>query len=177
MNPLHIHGDTNTLPGNARKPTTKPNELAALELLWANKRLIWGKSHINDHEATRTSDPELRKRLVREVEERERLPYDEKVVGNNVLSDRYTHISTFILADVQDQETCDLLEKKGGLDPRDAQLIAQAIYEKNKCDVFLTCDEDTIIKRYRRAGLDKQFPRLKVLMPSELLKMLEEGTI
>ena len=57
-----------------------------------------------------------------------------------------------------------------GLSQRDSEHLAQAI--SNRCSVFLTRDEATIINP-RRDWIEEAFPPLKVRLPSELLNEIE----
>lgn len=52
-----------------------------------------------------------------------------------------------------------------GLDEKDAHHVTLAI--ENQCDWFLTCDKRTILAR--RAEIEKAFPAIKLMLPSELM--------
>ena len=58
------------------------------------------------------------------------------------------------------------LNKNKDGDRRDAQHLTQAIC--NECDVFLTRDVNSIINH--RDKIESQFPSIKIMKPSELLR-------
>jgi large subunit ribosomal protein L30 len=169
---LKIYGDTNTLPGNIGYASQQ--ELKALKQLWSDKRLIWFSSHLVRHEAMNTKDESKRSRLVGEHEERKLIPKDEKIVGFNAQTIQYGGFIGFsLISDVQDEKLrAELMER--GLAQRDAEHITQAVC--NNSDVFLTRDVKSIIGPHRK-WLEKRFPTLKVLLPSELATELTAGTL
>ena len=97
------------------------------------------------------------------------IPNDEKLLGYNTQSDQYGGFVTYpLIQDCQDET----LRKEliaAGLEPKDAEHIVQAV--ANDCEVFLTRDEDTIIKPHKQ-WLEQRFPTLKIRLPSELLSEL-----
>jgi hypothetical protein len=142
---LKIYGDTNTLPSNTND--ARPEELAALRQLWADKKLSWLTSHLVSHEAMNTKDGDRRNLLVDEHKARVPIARDEKVVGVNTqyLPCPYGgFLGFFLLSDVQDEAVrAEFMEH--GLKRKDAEHIAQAVY--NNCDVFLTLDKGIIKRR------------------------------
>ena len=78
-------------------------------------------------------------------------------------------ISYPLVSDVQDEAIFRELENRG-LGLHDAQHITQAI--SNNCDVFLTRDWKTIIRKHR-PWIEQRFPTLKIFRPSELVTELK----
>src|SRR5262249_31729049 len=102
-----------------------------------------------------------------------RVPKDEKRLGFNTHGDRYGgFFSAPMISDVQDEVLLkELIDR--GLEQRDAEHIVQAVC--NDCDVFLTRDEKTIINPHGQ-WLSQRFPKLKILLPSELLEIIKRQT-
>ena len=85
-------------------------------------------------------------------------------------TDTYGGFVTYpLISDVQDETLRKELMARG-LKQRDAEHLTQAVC--NDCDVFLTRDEKSIIKPHRK-WLQNRFPKLKIMRPSELLKLLD----
>jgi hypothetical protein len=168
MTTLKIYCDTSTLPENIGDADPKSKrELAAVKEL--EKHGMMFGSHIVLYEATNTSDENKRKQLIAEYAALKPVPKDEKLLGFHTTSYQYGFTCCPILADVQDETIRNELIARG-LEQRDAEHITQAVC--NDCDVFLTRDESTIIKPHR-AWLDQRFPKLKVWLPSELLRFIQ----
>jgi hypothetical protein len=170
---LKIYCDTSTLPHNIRNLDPKSQkELEAIRQL-AETFSMFG-SHLVSFEAERTPNKIDRDHLIVEAKGLKPVPKDEKVVGNNAQTLPFGgFIGFFLISDVQDEPLRQELMKRG-LDQRDAEHITQAIC--NDCDVFLTRDERTIIRRHGQ-WLERRFPKLRVLMPSQLLELISaKGT-
>ena len=166
---VKVYGDTNTLPDNTRDP----DELAALERLRLDRRVAWFTSHLVHHEAAKTPDEGKRSRLVGQHADRQPVPKDAKLLGFRVQIDRYTCLNSPMISDVQDETVrAELMTR--GLEQRDAEHITQAVC--NDCDVFLTRDSRTIIKRHR-PWLEQRFPNLIVRLPSELERNLATSAV
>jgi hypothetical protein len=162
---MKICRDTNTLPGNIRGET----ELAAIMELEKLGLTMFG-SHIGRYEAMNSKDENKRRELVNQHDRLEKTPKDEKLLGFNVVTD---HLGGFvcspIISDVQDEQVrAELMQR--GIEQRDAEHIAQAV--ANDFDIFLTCDKNTIINPHGK-WLEQRFPKLKVLLPSELLAFIQ----
>ena len=164
-----IYCDTDTLLSNIRHHDEKSKrEFLALQRLLAGRRT--GKyqlvrSRVGLREITATGKELLRQDLLTDYEALEPIANDEKVLGFDTQYDRLGgSITNPLVSDVQDEPLRDQLMQRG-LSRRDAEHLAQAI--SNRCRVFLTRDERTIINPHRE-WIEENFP-LKVRLPSELL--------
>jgi hypothetical protein len=171
---LEIYCDTNVLPANIDGDDPKSKrELAAVKEL-QKYGMMFG-SHIVHYEAANTPDESKRKQLTAEQAALRPVPKDEKLLGFNATSEicgQYrSFVSRPVIADVQDESIRNELIKRG-LEQRDAEHITQAVC--NKCNVFLTRDEKSIIKPHR-AWLEQRFPNFKVWLPSELLGLFKSA--
>ena len=169
---MKIYCDTSTLPHNIRYADQKSQlELAALKQL-AERYSMFG-SHIVLYELMKTTAEIQRNNRIVDYKALEPIPKDEKLLGIRTQTDPVGgFVNCPIISDVQDDTVRDELIKRG-LEQRDAEHITQAVC--NDCDVFLTRDEETIIKPHR-PWLEKRFPNLKVLLPSELLELIQAAT-
>ena len=122
------------------------------------------RSRVNLRELERTRNPGQRSLLLADYEVLEPIPLDERHYGQSqLLTDPYGgSVSNPLVSDVQDERM--LAELECYLKRRDAEHITQAVC--NSCDVFLTRDEDSIIKF--RGRIETRFRPLRVLLPSEL---------
>ena len=166
---MRIYCDTDTLLSNIRHPDEKCRaELAALQKLLAGRRdegYSMFRSLVNYRELMETFDDSQKSALLQDYESLEPVRKDEKVLGMQTQEDRYGGCVVYpLVSDVQDEAMCQELTDRG-IKLRDAQHITQAIC--NACDVFLTRDEGTIIKRHRQ-WIEQRFPMLRVRLPSEL---------
>jgi len=176
---MKVYCDTNTLAPNIRDPACLP-ELEALKRLRALQEagaVVLLRSRAVLAELEKTPTPEQREKLRADYELLEHILKDEKLLGFNTQYDQYGgFISSPMVADVQDEKLCsEIYEKVKQRDPAalwDARHIAQAI--SNGCDVFLTRDISTIIKPIGQ-WLERQFPPLKVRLPSQLVAEIERG--
>jgi hypothetical protein len=157
-----IYGDTCTLEGNS----SDPKEVEVLRKLRTDPCLKWVTSNIVNYEAINTPDEAKRNALLADHKTREKVAKDEKLRGFNSYGDARGWICYPLLSDVQDEDLHAELMKQG-IRLVDAKHLTQAAC--NKCDVFLTCDNQII---RRREWLENRLPDLKILRPSELLKHL-----
>jgi len=89
---------------------------------------------------------------------------------NDIDFGRWGYISNPMVADVPDERLfAELRDMR--LDVMDARHLTVAIH--NGCDVFLTRDERGILKR--RAEIQRRYPTISILRPSELLDRLRAG--
>ncbi len=163
---LKIYCDTNTLPHNIRDQKSQ-GELAAIKQL-AEKYPMFS-SLVALREVMNTPEGLQQNNLIVDYNALEPIPRDEKVLGFHMQSDQYGGcVTNPLISDVQDETLRKELTRRG-LELKDAEHITQAVC--NGCDVFLTRDERTIITPHR-AWLEREFPPLKVRLPSELLAEL-----
>ncbi|MBZ5616655.1 MAG: hypothetical protein LAO23_21820 [Acidobacteriia bacterium] len=163
---LKVYCDTNTLPGNIGDP----DELAALERLACHEGIELVCSHLGAHEASNTKSVQKRNVLVAEHNTRRCVEKDEKLLGFNTQTDwRGGFICSPLISDVQDESIrAELIDQ--GLEPRDAEHVTQAVC--NKCDVFLTRDQETIIEPHR-TWLEERFRPMKIFLPMELVTFID----
>jgi hypothetical protein len=179
MTQINIYADTNTLRANlARHPDdlNSRQELTAMDALLAMKgsgqiSMEIFKSRVSRKEVERTSKPEQRAKLQSDLDALQQIAQDERLLGFNIQSDRFTFISSPLMSDILDEEIYNELIQRG-LTPDDAHHISHAIY--NHCDVFLTHDMHSIVKPHRE-WIEERFPTLKVFLPSELLQWLNRA--
>jgi hypothetical protein len=126
------------------------------------------RSLANLREIERTKNAQQLASLQSDYNELPPISNDEKFYGTErMITDPCGgFIENPLVSDVQDEKLCEELVQRG-LCKADAQHLTQAVC--NHCDVFLTRDEDTIIKPHRR-WLEARFPSLRVRTPSELMK-------
>jgi hypothetical protein len=177
MSQIKIYADTNILRANlARHPddANSRQELTAMDELLAMKAsgqipIEIFKSRVSRKEVERTNKPEQRAKLQSDLDALQQIPQDERILGFNIQSDRFTFISFPLLSDILDETIYQELIQRG-LEPDDAHHISHAIC--NDCDVFLTHDMDSIVKPHRQ-WIEQRYPKLKVSLPSELLQWLK----
>lgn len=174
MEKLNIYSDTDTLLSNIRQPDEKSKrELFALQRLLAGRqagKYQMVRSRVSLRELTATRNEALRQGLLTDYGALEQITNDEKVLGFDTQYDRLGgFIANPMVSDVQDEPLRDQLMRRG-LSQRDAEHLAQAI--SNRCSVFLTRDERTIINPHR-SWIEETFPPLKIRLPSELLSEIE----
>jgi hypothetical protein len=170
---LKIYRDTNTLPHNIMRCTDQnsQNELEALKQL--DGRFEMFASHIVHYELMNTPGEIQRDNLAADFKAFQALPADEKLLYSRTQTDPYGGFVTCgIISDVQDETVREELMKRG-LEQRDAEHLAQAVY--NYCDVFLTLDGNSIIRPHGE-WLEKRFPKLRVCRPSQLLAFVQAAT-
>jgi hypothetical protein len=169
MKVLKVYCDVAAFPNNAlHKETKTEREAAGIKKLFdayaAGKIALLG-SLVCLREVTRTAAELKRDALVRDFDSLQRVSKDEKLLGFNTVYDQYGGFCTSpLISDIQDDRTCERLIQQG-LDQKDAEHITQAIC--NDCDVFLTRDERTIIRRHRE-WIENNY-RIRVMLPSELI--------
>jgi hypothetical protein len=165
---LKIYCDTSVLPENIRGADLKSQkESNAVEELQKLGIFDMHGSHLIRYEVMNTKDESKRNQLLAEQAALNPIPYDEKLLGiQTTTTDLYGGFVSYpMISDVQDEAIrAELIER--GLELKDAEHITQAVC--NKCDVFLTRDENTIINPHRE-WLHQRFPNLKIMLPSELL--------
>jgi hypothetical protein len=140
---MKIYIDTSCLRSNILRHSDRKSqkEVAALEHL-AERYSLFG-SGLTLREAMATTSATQRDSLIVDYKTLQRIPKDEKVLGFH----RNGFISYPLVQDCQDETLRkELIE--AGLKPKDAEHLVQAVC--NDCNVFLTRDESTIIKPYRR---------------------------
>jgi hypothetical protein len=164
---MKIYCDTDTLFSNIKK---SPIETAALSRLLADHyagKIVMYRSRVNLREIMATRCVTQQQKLIADYEGLQAIPYDDKIVGFNAQTDQLGgFVGYTLISDVQDEAIWKELEQRG-LQHRDAQHITQAAC--NNCDVFLTRDFRTIIRRHR-PWLEARFPNFKVRRPSEVVK-------
>jgi hypothetical protein len=168
---MKIYIDTSCLRSNILRHSDSKSqrEVAALEQL-AERYSLFG-SRLTLREAMETTNAARRDSLMLDHKALESISKDEKLLGFNSQSDQYGgFISYPIMQDCQDEGLRkELIETS--LEPNDAEHLVQAVY--NDCEVFLTRDENTIIKH--RLWLEQRFPNLRIRLPSELLNELSSA--
>jgi hypothetical protein len=178
MEPSRIYCDTDTLLSKVRQTDEKSKrELSALRKLLngrqsGNYQMV--RSGVSLRELSATGLDALRQALLADYAALDPIANDEKVLGFHTQYDRLGgFVSNPIVSDVQDEPLRGQLVERG-LSRRDAEHLAQAI--SNRCSVFLTRDERTIIKPHRD-WIEKTFPPLKVRLPSELQDVEPDGVL
>lgn len=148
------------------------NEYSALKAIETYPEVELIVSNVVLRELINTQKEQQRQKLREEFEFVHKVEKDERVYGSNIQSDGFGyggHITYPLVSDVQDEKMCaELLAK--GLSLRDAQHLTQAIC--NFCDIFLTVDENTIIKPYGE-WITSRF-KIRVMKPSQLLDELRK---
>lgn len=172
---MRIYCDTDTLLHNTKRHADQPDvrtELNALTVL-LNKHtageITLFRSRVNLRELQATENAAQSRSLLSDYEALQPVPFDERHYGNSdeVVDPWGSVISSPLVSDVQDEKM--LAQLQGlGLKPKDAEHITQALC--NSCEVFLTRDEDSIIKIRNR--IETRFPDIKILKPSELENQL-----
>jgi hypothetical protein len=173
---VRIYCDTDTLFHNIERrkddPKTKKelDALRGLLVLRGSGEVLMYRSHLVSYEAMKTGNEVQRNHLIDDYNALEAIPNDEKLLGIGATFDRGGGFVNYpIFSDVQNEAIrAELIAR--GLDQRDAEHITQAIC--NRCDVFLTRDEGTIINPHRE-WVEKRFAELKIRRPSELLSEIE----
>jgi hypothetical protein len=173
---VKIYCDTDTLFHNVKRQEQEAKtrkELVAINQLldcWRRGKILMFGSLANLREIERTKNAEHLANLRADYDQLRQTPKDERFLGTDeIITDPHGgFIENPLVSDVQNEEILSELADKG-LEVRDAQHITQAIC--NLCDVFLTRDEDTIIKPQRQ-WIENRFPPLKVRTPSELISEL-----
>jgi hypothetical protein len=164
--------DTDTLIHNIRHEHEKTEkERAALKKLLemrAAGRLQMFRSQVNLVEVTNTKNDNQRDKLLADYMALDPVSKEENISGQQCIPGP---TGSFISNPVSDLDSpvykaC----RSQGLKERDTLHILRAV--ENGYDVFLTRDEDTIIRPHRR-WLAKTFPCLKVRLPSELVAELQ----
>ena len=165
---MKIYCDTSVLPCNVTHSDPKTQrELCALKKILKTHELYG--SAVVLRELMETKDDSKRADLHDDYKNLCQVSNDEQVLGFYTQSDQYGgFITQPIVSDVHDESICRELIARG-LTPKDAQHITQAVC--NGCDVFLTRDEESIIKPHR-AWLENRLQGLKVRLPSELIPEL-----
>ncbi len=164
---LRIYCDTDTLPHNIRHDDKKTQgELAALKRL-AEEQLLFGSLEVR-REVMKTRKQSQQDNLIVDYKALKPITKDERVHGFHTQTDQFGgFITQPLISDVQDEALRNELVNRG-LKLNDANHITQAVC--NNCDVYLTRDEDTIIKPHR-AWLEIRLG-IKIRLPSELLEEL-----
>jgi predicted nucleic acid-binding protein len=161
---MRIFIDTSCLRSNILRHSDRKSqkEVTALEQL-AERYSLFGSS-LTLREVMATTSASQRDSLIVDYNTLQRIPKDEKVLG-------FHSNGSIVYPLVQDYQDETLRKEliEAGLTPKDAELLVQAVC--NNCDVFLTRDENTIIKPYRQ-WLEQRFPNLRIRLPSELLNEL-----
>jgi hypothetical protein len=166
---MRIFCETSSLRHNISRHSDAKSkaELAALSQLAERYLLVRGRAVLR--ELMQTADVLQRNNLIVDYEALQPIPKDEKLLGiQYVQTGQYGFVNIPRLADTQDDALRDELIREG-FERLDAEHITQAVC--NDCDVFLTRDERTIVKR--RPWLEARFPKLKIRRPSELLAEIE----
>jgi hypothetical protein len=174
---VKIYCDTDTLFHNVKRQEQESKtgkELVAIKQLldcWRRGKILMFRSLVNLREIEKTKNTEQFANLRADYDQLPQIPNDERFYGTErIITDPHGgFIENPLVSDVQDEAILAKLVERG-LGLRDAQHITQAIC--NSCDVFLTRDEDTIIKPHRQ-WIENQFPPIKVRMPSELARELD----
>jgi hypothetical protein len=171
---MMVYCDTSTLLTNVKKHDDQPKalkELHALEKLLALKvagkiQMVRSNVVLREIESPSKSDgwPERVARLRDDFKALAPVARDEKVVRFHSQFNERGGIAYPLVSDVQNEDLRDKLVRRG-LKRRDAEHIVQAA--ANNCDVFLTRDGKSIIKRHRD-WLECELP-LKIRFPSELV--------
>ena len=169
-----IYCDTSTLLNNIKRHNDAKSvkELEALEKLLAlhaagKIRMVRSREALRELQKPPRKGPLQPERVARlraDYDDLNQIALDEKVLGFDSQFDQRGEVSTPLVQDVQDAPLRDELVG-GGLDRSDAAHIAQAV--ANKCQVFLTRDEKSIIKH--REWLERRLAPLKIRRPSELI--------
>jgi hypothetical protein len=170
---MKIYSDTDSLLSNARHsdPKTQMERNALVELLALHSvgNIIIHQSLVVYRELIATANSEQRLKLQADYETLKKVENDEKLLGFNTVFDQYGgFVCSPLIADVQDEQLRKRLMDRG-LSQKDAEHFTQAI--SNGCDVFLTRDEATIINPHRD-WIEKEFPKIKIKRPTELLAQL-----
>jgi hypothetical protein len=174
---MHVYCDSDTLFHNIARHRDDPKaqtELTALTHLLALRdagKIEMLRSHLVTYEATKTKNETQRNHLIEDYNSLQPIPHDEKLFNVSVQINLYTCINFPMISDVQDEAIRKELMDRG-LKQRDAEHITQAIC--NHCDVFLTRDENSIIKPHRQ-WLKERFPNLAVFRPSELVEFISSA--
>jgi hypothetical protein len=171
-----IYCDTDTLWNNierhAAEDIKSARELSSLEKLIAENKsghCVLLRSRVALRELDRTKNQVHRNKLRADYESLEKIPNDERLCGFHTNFDQFGgFITNPIISDIQDDNLYRRLRERG-LATNDAEHLTQAIC--NRCDIFLTRDEQTIIGPHR-GWLESQFPPLKIRLPSELVAEL-----
>ena len=173
---VKIYCDTDTLFHNVKRQEQESKtrkELVAIKQMldcWRRGRILMFRSLVNLREIEKTKNAEQLAKLMADYEQLPQIPKDERFYGTErIVTDPHGgFIDNPLVSDVQNEAILAELVQRG-LDFPDAQHITQAIC--NLCDVFLTRDEDTIIKPHRK-WIENRFPQFKVRLPSELMSEL-----
>ena len=161
---LKIYGDTNTLSGNA----SNASERSALRKLAADGVAVMSSNLVN-YEAMKTANETKRNALVADHNTREKVAKNERIWGHQSYGDGLNWVTYPLLSDVQDEQLqAEIIAQ--GIELYDAKHLSQAF--SNDCDIFLTTDNGVI---EHRAWLEQRL-KLKIRLPSELLKDIEGGT-
>ena len=171
---MKIYSDTDALLSNARHPDEKTQQereaLIALLAMHRSGDVIIHQSLVVYRELIATANEEQRKRLLADYEELKKVEHDQKLLGFNTVFDQLGGFTCSpMIADIQDEQMRAKLMHRG-LTKQDAEHLTQAI--SNKCDVFLTRDERTIINPHR-GWIESEFT-IDIRKPTELLAELSE---
>jgi len=167
---MKAYVDTCLVGANRAQNPAEDEALTALEELNETRKLgiVWLGSNRTLNEIELTRDPQKREALIEGARRLERLEKDHRVIGGQYHGDQYGGggWSPFVV-DVPDEKIFDALRDLG-LDPMDARHLSVAIF--NQCEVFLTRDVHSILRH--RSVIEAQFPGIKIMKASELLKDL-----
>ncbi len=161
---MKVYADQNVVSA-LRRWHQRPEENAATRVLkeWSKSdRITIAVSILHDREAARL--PEEYKRQQQEITEL--LPKVEFVEDSNLLGfnvQDYGRAGMMVNPVMEDNPITRRLQQIG-LDRVDAHHVMLAI--RGGCQVFVTCDEDTILKY--RAHVEAEFP-IRLMLPSELV--------
>ena len=169
---MKIYLDTNVVSTIAKDD--HPDESSALEkILEFHKigRVQLVTSDLTRQEIQKLNNPdyERKHKAIYNLLENVPLVEAQRLYGFNTYGDRYTWISSPLI----EEDPTWLQLRSTGLDGTDAHHVMLAI--KGTCEIFLTCDEKTILNK--KVEIEKAFPSLRLFKPSTLVNDLDQPLI
>ncbi len=168
---MKVYADQNVVSA-LRRWHQRPEENAAIRVLkkWSDSgRITMAVSLLHEREAA--SLPEEYKRHQQEIAEllpKAEFVEDSTLLGFNVQD--YGRAGMLVSPLMEDNPITRRLQQIG-LDRVDAHHVMLAI--RSEYDVFVTCDEETILKH--RAKVEAEFPKIRLMLPSELVSEIQAG--
>ncbi len=168
---MKVYLDHNLVSGIPKQDLQPPEELDALEIIrgWYKAgQLDLRISKLHEIELEPYQTVKMKAEINRLFSEFSQVPFVEDHELSEIHSqwNRQGGISYGIF----DKDPTVLALQQKGLSRRDPHHVMLAI--RAKCDVFLTCDERTVLSR--REDIERQFP-IRLMRPSALVEELTRG--
>ena len=168
-----VYADQNVVSALQRSDQ-RPDENEAIRLLkeWSdNGRITLVVSAVHDREAPTPEQYRTEQAKILALFPRVEFADDHTLYGSNTVYSGPGGTGGFVTHGLMEDDAIARRLREIGLDRLDAHHVMLAI--RRECAVFVTCDEDTILKH--RTRVEAEFP-IRLRLPSELVREINGRT-